>query len=203
MEKKKHVSSGICGQRRPRSACASVQSNKGFHCPLIDLFDTTECRSTHQRHCWEFAHAQDDMTILRMLEVHFTSPQPLNLGGRRRTIDIFSIWSVFNWIFWTRKLIPVQALMSLSDFSSTSLFIGFLPFCLKEYFSHARGSEMRPYHLIFRILTIGGKLSCIPILSGACVRRQWRHCLSTKCSVVCNQDDPMTQLVGILKGFEC
>ena len=31
-----NVSSGICGQRKPRSACASAQSNQGFHCPLTE-----------------------------------------------------------------------------------------------------------------------------------------------------------------------
>ena len=31
-----NVSSGICGQRRPRSACASAQSYQGRHCPLTE-----------------------------------------------------------------------------------------------------------------------------------------------------------------------
>ena len=35
-----HVSSGIGGQRRPRSACASAQSDQGLHCPLTESFDT-------------------------------------------------------------------------------------------------------------------------------------------------------------------
>ena len=30
-----YVSLGICGQRRPRSACASAQSDHGLHCLLI------------------------------------------------------------------------------------------------------------------------------------------------------------------------
>ena len=38
-----NVSSGICGQRKPRSACASAQSDQGLHCPLTKSLDTTEC----------------------------------------------------------------------------------------------------------------------------------------------------------------
>ena len=37
------MSSGICGQRRPRSACASAQSDQGLRCPLKDSLDTTKC----------------------------------------------------------------------------------------------------------------------------------------------------------------
>ena len=32
-----NVSLGICGQRRPRSACASAQSDQGIHCPLTEI----------------------------------------------------------------------------------------------------------------------------------------------------------------------
>ena len=39
----KNVSSGICGQQRPRSACASMQSDQGLHCLLTESLDTTEC----------------------------------------------------------------------------------------------------------------------------------------------------------------
>ena len=38
-----NVSSGICGQKRPWSACASVQSVQGLRCPLTELLDTIEC----------------------------------------------------------------------------------------------------------------------------------------------------------------
>ena len=34
---------GICGQQRPRSVCASTQSDKDFHCPLTESSGTTEC----------------------------------------------------------------------------------------------------------------------------------------------------------------
>ena len=33
------VSLGICGQRRPRSDCASAQSDQGLRCPLIECID--------------------------------------------------------------------------------------------------------------------------------------------------------------------
>ena len=34
------VSSGICGQRRPRSACASAHSDQGLRCPQTESLDT-------------------------------------------------------------------------------------------------------------------------------------------------------------------
>ena len=64
------MSSGIRGQRRPRSACASVQSDQGLHCPLTESLDTTECMNGVQSLGKYFAHAQDDlnMSIMRMFE---------------------------------------------------------------------------------------------------------------------------------------
>ena len=38
----KYKYSGTWAQRRPRSACASTQSDQGLHCPLTDSLDTTE-----------------------------------------------------------------------------------------------------------------------------------------------------------------
>ena len=40
--------SGICGQRRPRSACAFAQSDQGLHCPLTESLDTMECMNDEQ-----------------------------------------------------------------------------------------------------------------------------------------------------------
>ena len=40
-----NVSTGICGQRRPRSA----QSDQGLCCPLTESVDTTECINGEQR----------------------------------------------------------------------------------------------------------------------------------------------------------
>ena len=39
----KNVSSSICGQRKPRSACAFAQSDQVFRCPQTDFLDTIEC----------------------------------------------------------------------------------------------------------------------------------------------------------------
>ena len=66
--------SGVCGQRRPRSACASAQADQGLHCPLIESLDTTECIIAEQRPGRYFAHAQDDsnLCVLRMLEDIFS-----------------------------------------------------------------------------------------------------------------------------------
>ena len=39
----------ICGQRRPRSDCASALSDQGLHCPLTESsLDTTECMNGDQ-----------------------------------------------------------------------------------------------------------------------------------------------------------
>ena len=43
-----NVSSGICGQRRPRSACASTQSDQGLYSSLTESLDTTECMNGEQ-----------------------------------------------------------------------------------------------------------------------------------------------------------
>ena len=45
----KNMSSGIRGQWGPRSACASAQSDQVLHCPLTELFKTTECINGEQR----------------------------------------------------------------------------------------------------------------------------------------------------------
>ena len=52
-----NVSSGICGQRRPRSACASAQSDQGLRFPQTESVDTIECMNREQRPGWYFAHA--------------------------------------------------------------------------------------------------------------------------------------------------
>ena len=39
----KKLSLVLCGQQRPRSACASAQSDQGLHCPLTESLDATEC----------------------------------------------------------------------------------------------------------------------------------------------------------------
>ena len=70
-----NISSGICGQRRPRSACASALSDQGLHCPLKESLDTTECINGEQMPGSYFAHAQNDANthILRKLEGRFSA----------------------------------------------------------------------------------------------------------------------------------
>ena len=41
-------SSGICGQRRPRSDCACAQSDQDLHNPLTESLDTSECMNREQ-----------------------------------------------------------------------------------------------------------------------------------------------------------
>ena len=63
------VSSGICGQRRPRSAWVSGQSNQGLHCPLKESLDTEKCKNEEPGRY--FAHVQDGLN-LRMSEDLFS-----------------------------------------------------------------------------------------------------------------------------------
>ena len=54
---------GICGQRRPRSACASTQSDQGLRCPQTEWLDTIDCFNGEQKPGWHFAHVQDGMNM--------------------------------------------------------------------------------------------------------------------------------------------
>ena len=69
-----NVPSGICGRRRPRSDCASAQSDQCLHSPLTKLFDTTKCMGGEQRPGGYSAYALDDLNlrISRMFEDTFT-----------------------------------------------------------------------------------------------------------------------------------
>ena len=71
-----YVSSGILGQRRPRSACASAQSDQGLCCPQTESLDTIECFNGEKMPGLDFkiAHVQDDLNshILYKLEGTFS-----------------------------------------------------------------------------------------------------------------------------------
>ena len=56
-------SAGNCGQRRPRSACATAQSDLDLHCPLTELLDTRECMNGEQRPGKYFVHGQDKLNL--------------------------------------------------------------------------------------------------------------------------------------------
>ena len=72
----KNVSSSMCGQQRPRSDCASAQSDQGLHCPLTESLDTTECMNREQRFAlysqnlmartslgpWKFVRGKDSLS---------------------------------------------------------------------------------------------------------------------------------------------
>ena len=55
-----NVSSGICRQRMPRSACAFAQSDQGLRSPLTESLDTIECISGEQMPGSDFAHAWNE-----------------------------------------------------------------------------------------------------------------------------------------------
>ena len=68
------MSSVIYEQRRPRSDCASAQSDQGLYGPFTDSLDTTEYMNGERRPRCYFVHAQDDLKqrILRMFEGTFS-----------------------------------------------------------------------------------------------------------------------------------
>ena len=91
-----NVSSGICGQRRPSSACASAQSNRALCCPLTESMDTIEyIRGERMSSECDFAHAWDES------ESAFCacSRTPFCLG----VVHImFQGWVLVQWIFTCR-----------------------------------------------------------------------------------------------------
>ena len=66
------MSLGICGQRRPRSVCASAQSYLNLYCPLTGSLDTLEYINGEQRYGWFCACAVLSMRILRNFEWTFS-----------------------------------------------------------------------------------------------------------------------------------
>ena len=78
-----NVTLGKCGQRRPRSACASAQSDQGLHCPLTESWDTIKCFNGDQMSGWDFAYMytymQDDVNphIMRMFHGIFRLTRPI------------------------------------------------------------------------------------------------------------------------------
>ena len=67
-----NVPSGICGQRTPRWACASVQSDHGLRCPQTKSLDTIKCFTREQMPGWDFAHVQGDVNPQSMLMLEGT-----------------------------------------------------------------------------------------------------------------------------------
>ena len=66
-------SSDICGQQRPRSACASAQSDQGLHYPLTESFDILQNITIASQGTDDFANVQDvNSHILRMFESIFS-----------------------------------------------------------------------------------------------------------------------------------
>ena len=88
-----NVSSGICEQWRPRSACASAQADLGLHCPLTESLATTECMNGEQQARWYFAHVHDDLNLLILLMFEGTF-----------SLDVFHLAIPFK--KWTAKTWP-------------------------------------------------------------------------------------------------
>ena len=80
-----NMSLDICGQRRPRSACASAQSDHGLYCLLTDLFDTTECNT----HTLWFSES----TLYKKQNIHVS---PLAMGA-------FACYDWFNKLYALNK----------------------------------------------------------------------------------------------------
>ena len=68
------VSPSMFEEQRPRSDCASAQSDQGLRCPQTKSLDTKECFNGKQKPGWDFAHVQDGVNphILRMFEDTFS-----------------------------------------------------------------------------------------------------------------------------------
>ena len=64
---------GHMRQLRPRSDCASAQSDQGLRCPQTESLDTTECFNREQMPRRDFVHVQDGVNphVLRMFEGTF------------------------------------------------------------------------------------------------------------------------------------
>ena len=58
-----NMASCINGQWRPRSACASAQSDQGLPCSVTESLYTREYINGEQRPGWYFAHAPDDLYL--------------------------------------------------------------------------------------------------------------------------------------------
>ena len=75
-------SSGICGQRRPRSGCTSAQSDQGLRRPFTESLDTFECINGEKMpgsdiaHAWvesesvQFAHARRHFRLALPVSFH-------------------------------------------------------------------------------------------------------------------------------------
>ena len=64
----------ICGQRRPRSACAFAQADLGLRCPLKESMDAVVCveeQRTSSSDCTD-AHAHLDFCSTHMTEGPFS-----------------------------------------------------------------------------------------------------------------------------------
>ena len=79
-----NVSLVICGQRMPRSACESAQSDQGLHCPLTQSLDTRECMNGERWPGWYFAYARVDLNkcIFRMFEGIFSLEAAYKISDR-------------------------------------------------------------------------------------------------------------------------
>ena len=90
-----NVPSGMCGQRRPRSACASAQSDQGLPWPLTESLDIIECINVEQRRGWSFRmHRMFWIDAFSLHEAQFFSTFTLKgrLQGQQPTSPI--LWYV-------------------------------------------------------------------------------------------------------------
>ena len=70
----------ICGHQRPRSACASAQSDQGLRCLQTESLDTIECLDGEKCLDETFLRVQDDVKqhILCMLQGTFSLDRPIH-----------------------------------------------------------------------------------------------------------------------------
>ena len=77
---------GICRQQRPRSACPYVLSDQGFHCPLTETLDTTECINVEQMLGFFFFFFDLGFTTLSRVFHLYRADRSSKVGKNWRTL---------------------------------------------------------------------------------------------------------------------
>ena len=117
-----NVSSDICGQRRPRSNCASTQSDQGLRCSQIESLTTTECFNEEQMPEWGFAHVRDNVNphISRMLKGTY-------------------------WLYAAHIIVCIEKLYQLLLYIATSKTLSSVKFCLVKQYIFGLGCNFKIY----------------------------------------------------------
>ena len=103
-----NLSPGIQGQRRPRSACTSMQSGQGCHCLLTELLDIKECISGEQRPRKYFAHVQGDFKSVHFVHVRRHLCLLNSFGAKFHTIFVFCFFILTKYLLERRLYVKLK-----------------------------------------------------------------------------------------------